>query len=125
MTNRDRAEAYYMRLNGSSLQEIADQFGVSKQLIAQFLPYSRHVTCHPHNLEACIFPEIRNFLETERMTYNRFAVLCGMGTQNIYNALTGKANPSKSTIDRILEVTGLPYEVAFRQEEKERDTCNS
>lgn len=33
MTNREKADAYFMYLEGSSFQEIADHYGVTKQYI--------------------------------------------------------------------------------------------
>lgn len=117
MTNRDKAEAYFMRLNGNSLREIADKFGVSYQYIAQILPSSAPAFHHPTNTEKCIYPAIRKYMEKNRMTYGRFASLCGLSPMSLYRNLTGDSTPLKKTIDRVLEVTGMTYEEAFNVDE--------
>ena len=116
LTNRDKADAYFMRLNGMSLQEIADKFGVTRQCIAQLLPASSPSFRHPTNADKCIYPAIREYMQKNRMTYSRMASLCGVTSMTIYNCLTGEVTPTKKTIDRVLEVTQMTYEEAFKKE---------
>lgn len=52
-------------------------------------------------------------MKDNRMTYNRFAALCGSSPTVLYRNLTGETEITKRTIDKILEVTGLSYEEAF------------
>ena len=113
MTDRDKADAYFMRLNGFSLQEIADQFGVSKQYIAQMFPASGRAAQHMRNPERCIYPSIRKYMKQNRMTYSRLAALCGCSPTSLYRNLTGEAEITKRTIDKLLEVTQMTYEQAF------------
>ena len=116
MTNKEKADAYFMRLNGMSLREIADKFGVTYQCIAQILPATSPAFRHPTNADKCIYPAIREYMQKNRMTYNRLAALCGITPMTIYRSLNKEVNPTKKTIDRVLEVTQMTYEEAFKNE---------
>lgn len=112
MSVEDKVRAYEMRLRGSTVQEIADEFGVTKQYIAQFLPKGSR-TRKPKIYESCVFPAIRNYLFKNRYTYSGFAKKCCVSDSIMRNALDGNVVMSKTTIDRILEATGMTYEEAF------------
>lgn len=112
LSTSDKIEAFSMRLNGSSLQEIADKFGVSRQCIFQIVPTGTSYRLS-NNYESCIYPNIRRFLIENRYSYHRFADLCAVSLTCMHNALIGRVSPHKSTIDKILEVTGMTYEEAF------------
>lgn len=121
MTNRDRAEAYYMRLNGKSFQEIADQFGVSRQRIHQIL----NGACERaprRNLDTIIYPAIKNYMKENRLSFSGISRLCGINLWPIINGLCGKNDISKHIIDAILDVTGMTYEEAFKKEDGEKCT---
>ena len=45
----------------------------------------------------------------------KFAKLLGCGSSTVGKYLSGKAQPNKQIIDKILEITGMTYEEAFKQ----------
>ena len=116
MTNRDRAEAYFMRLEGSSFQEIANRFGVSRQCIQQCLNGLCERTPR-RNLDTIIYPAIKNYMKENRLSFNGFSHSCGISLGSIVGGLCGKNEISKRVIDAILDVTGMTYEEAFKKEE--------
>lgn len=123
MTNEQKAEAYLMRLNGASLQEIAEKFGTTKQNVALFLP-GGHCKVRSKTYEDCIYPNIAWWLYEHRISYSRFSIMCGCSNDRIYRGLNGKVELRKSTIDKILEVTGMNYETAFSMERQEAEREN-
>lgn len=115
MTIDEKVEAFRMRLEGNTIQEIANRFGVSKQYISKELRTER-IRSNEKIVNACIYPNIRKFLVQERLTCRGFSNEFGLSYATLYNTLTGKAEPRKKTIDRILECTGLTYEEAFSKD---------
>lgn len=121
MTNRDRAEAYFMRLEGKSFQEIADRFGVSKQNIHRLL----NGICERsprRDLDTIAYPAIKNYMKKNKLSFNGLSNLCGINLGPIINGLCGKNDISKRTIDAILDVSGMTYEEAFKKEDTEKCT---
>lgn len=116
MTEEDWAEARAMRANGFTLQEVADRFGVTRQLISKKMPTYCHAKQTCRDPGKIIYPGLRRYMMDNRFTFSRFAVHCGVGYPQLYNALTGRADPFKATIDKILAGTGMTYEEAFGKE---------
>lgn len=115
MTIDEKVYAYRMRLEGNTIQKIADHFGVSKQYISKELKTER-VRSNEKIVDACIYPNIRKFLIQEGLTCHGFSNKTGIAYTTLHHALTGKTDPRKETIDRILECTGLTYEQAFSKD---------
>lgn len=117
LSNKDRAEAYYMRLEGHTLQEIADKYGVTKQAVSQLLPHG--LNKYENYAKGCIYPAIARWMIKNRMSYLSFSNKIGINNMTLRNALIGASSPTKVNIDGILRVTGLKYEEAFSSEETE------
>lgn len=117
LSNKDKAEAYYMRLEGHTLQEIADKYGVTKQALSQFLPHG--LNKYENYAKGCIYPAIARWMIKNKMSYLSLSKSTGVNNVTLRVALSGKSSPTKFTIDGILKVTGLTYEEAFSTEETE------
>lgn len=117
MTNRERAEAYFLRLEGVPVNEIANRYGVSASRIYQILPivYDRA----GDYARKCVYPNIAAWLVRNRVSYSAFSKMIGFCYASAQGWLTGKRIPDKKAIDAVLKVTGLTYEEAF----KEGDAC--
>lgn len=116
MTNKERAEAYFMRLEGKTFQEIADRFGVSKQNIQRLL----NGVCERsprRDLDTIVYPAIKNYMKENKLSFNSISHLCGINIGPIINGLCGKNDISKRTIDAILDVTEMTYEEAFKKDD--------
>lgn len=115
MTKEDKIKAYAMRLDGASFQQIADEFGVTRQYIHQVItkPGGRD-----RPIRRYIYPNIAIWMHEKRHSAKALAADIQVSQQCITKILKGKGNPSKQTIDRILEVTGMTYEQAFFQDKE-------
>lgn len=121
MTNRDKAEAYFMRLEGKSFQEIADCFGVSWQYIHHLL--SGICERKPRrSLDTVVFPGIRNYMRENQLSFAGFSKILGISIKQVICGLCGKNDITKNFIDRVLDTTGMTYEQAFKKEGSEECT---
>ncbi len=119
MTNQDKVAAYAMRLEGASLQECADRFGVTRECIRQITPpVQARARSRGKCFEDCAFPNLAKWLCENRYSYNSFAKLACISPVSMKKALNGATSVTKRVIDRILEVTGMSYEVAFAKKIK-------
>lgn len=112
MTKEEKLMAYSMRLDGKTLQEIADHFCVSRQRIHQLLPRDS-ILCRPESYRGFIYPNITKYLRDSDKTVALFSEEIGVSVSGLRSNLTGKRTLCKSTIDAILRVTGMTYEEAF------------
>lgn len=119
MSDDDRKKALEMRMEGKSLQEIADHFGVTPPLISA-LSHKAGLRCRSvYKSAKVIYPSIAQYLKTNCISVCSFADLCGVSSRMMYTFLSGQVCASKYTIDQILRVTGMTYEEAFSEcEEK-------
>lgn len=115
MTNKEKAEAYFMRLEGKTFQEIADRFGVSKQNIQQILKGLCERSPR-RNVDTVIYPSIQRYMKENNLSFNAFSHLCGINLGPVINGLCGKNGITKRFIDAVLDVTGMTYEEAFKKE---------
>lgn len=111
MTNEQKVEVYRMRLNGATLQECADKFGVTREYIRQITPAVRG---NRRCFKVCIYPGVAKWLEDNDWTFSQLADKSGVSVAALETFLTGRGGTSKRTIDRLLEITGMTYEEAFK-----------
>lgn len=113
MTKKEKVEAYEMLLNGCTFQEVGENFGVSRQYIQQLFPFMERRYGH----DDYIYPNIANWLRTNRMNLSCFARKLGTDSNTVSRWFRGINNPKKDFIDAILTLTGMTYEVAFSENE--------
>ena len=103
-------EMFRFRIEGRSLQEIGDRFGITRERARQILnkPHAGGIATR------CVYPAIRRYLETNVISQKDFAERIGVSNSGLTNVLLGKHLPNKRMIDKILHETGLTYEEAFR-----------
>ena len=111
-----------MKNEGKTYQAIADEFGISKQRVQQLIGtrdarYFRHI-----KKTACIYKGIRTYLNDNKISVAEFVrrvygCYHPVYMSRIMSKLRGSNDIQKRYIDKILEVTGLTYEVAFELEE--------
>lgn len=68
-----------------------------------------------------LYPNIEKWRIENGMSHSALARVCGVCPTNMTNIIYGRGcdnsrGPTKMVIDRILEVTGLTYEEAFRRD---------
>lgn len=112
-----------MRSEGMSYRQIAAEFGISYQRVHQMIGTECHF--RPVKEDECIYKGLRDWMNENRYSRTHFVRLLYGKTQSetqkrIAGVLRGKGC-TKTLIDRILDVTGLPYEVAFKVEGESND----
>lgn len=108
------------RLADSGLKrvEIADICGVSRQRVQQILGKRDPAYFRPFGKERCVYVNLRDWLNQERVSINELVRRLD-GDMNprrccaVSAWLTGKTYPLKSSIDKLIAVTGLSYEELF------------
>lgn len=110
MTKEQILGACSMRLDGHTLQEIADKYGVSAQYISTIVPRSFKTGVR------CIYPALKAWMGQKGYSAERIAKFCDVHRNTVYGWLNGKHTIDKPCIDKILQLTGMTYEEAFREE---------
>ena len=117
-----KQEKLALREQGMTYQQIADHFGISYQAVAQ--PLAKYQPNHFHYVTetGCVYPNIRKWLNDNKVNKSEFARRCGFCNQSdrkkrLDGYLKGRCDPPKRVIDKILSVTGLTYEQAFSKKE--------
>ena len=95
-----------LRQKGMTYDEIAKQYGVSKQAVEQAI--------HPRKLKInCVYPVIEAWMQDHHMTVAKFADLLGVRYCTARYVLSGEEEPKKTFIDSVRNATGFTYEEAF------------
>lgn len=61
------------------------------------------------------YPSIEKYMTDHNLSLREFARQCDMPSSTMCRLLNRQTEPSKSTIDKIMAVTGLSYEECFRE----------
>lgn len=61
------------------------------------------------------YPYLDKWIYSHGYTNMSFANAIGIEKSHFVRLMNGNGNPMKKTIDKIMKVTGLPYEVAFAE----------
>lgn len=110
-----------MRIDGYSFQEIADKYGVTRQCVQQKLAYSLGMK----NIEddsKIVYPNIKEWMRSENISKFKLSKMVGMKqktSSSIRQKLYGEVEFKISEIKRLIEITGMPFEVLFSEEKKD------
>lgn len=123
-TYEDRKEQMEkLKSQGWTYAEIAQMFGVTRQRVYQII--GGHYNTHFKRVteEKCIYPNLLRFLNENRISMRELTRLVygyyhRASEQRIRMVLKG-ADCHKSLIDKMLDVTRLSYEEAFKRKEDE------
>lgn len=108
MTKEQMIDAYARRLNGESLQSIADRYGVTREYIRQIT-----VGAGPSRVDKCVFPNLQKWMAVNDCKLYDLADRVGASYNSMSRWMTGQTDPKLYYIERILEVTGMSFEEAF------------
>ena len=114
MNIEEKIDICAMKLNGYTLQEIGDKYGVSRERIRQILqgicnPKPRR--CHADWL----YPNIAKWANESRISNNRLGELLGVTNTAVRNYMIGKRDLPKRVIDKLIEISGMTYEKLFEK----------
>ena len=105
-------------LSGLSVTEIAKKYGVSKQAVSQCCCVYGKRLFRPYTKKECIYMHLRDWLNTNEVKISQLVLMLGREPEGSYHTtiaryLTGKTEPRKGFIDKLIRVTGLPYAMLF------------
>lgn len=99
---------------GMTYEEIAELFGVSRQAVHSAINRSND-GFRAASVRKVKYVGLRDWLMENRINVGELEKR--IGGNRLHQAIKGKGNPQKSTIDAILAVTGLTYEECFKEED--------
>ena len=108
----------YALKHGDTLQTLADTHGISKQRVAQLVGAVRPMKEWTKTYS--VYSGIDSWMKYHHVTYCAFNVRLGYSPgatsqTNLKRMLMGETEPRKALIDKVLEVTGMTYEEAFKR----------
>ena len=111
MTREEKIDAFTMRLNGYTLQEIGDKYGLTRERIRKM--FASIATESGISRKNYIYPNISDWMIDNNVKQSDLSKKLGCAQNTISSYLTGKNPPSFAFINLMLELTKMPYEVAF------------
>ena len=117
MTREEKIDAFTMRLDGYTLQEIGDKYGLTRERIRQM--FAAVTTESGISRKNYIYPNISDWMIGNNVSQGDLCKKLGCAQTTISSYLIGKREPTFSFINLILELTKMPYEVAFSKERME------
>ena len=111
-------EIIQMRVDGFTLQEIADKYGVSEQCIShKLLSIAKRDNTRPKWFdERVIYPNIAKYMINNRISRHALAKEIGLSNlQCLTRRLYGELDFSMSEIKKLLEITGQTFEYLFSE----------
>lgn len=121
MTREEKIEAFTMRVDGATYQEISNKFGVTKQCIEQMLrPRDRK---RPKISKQCIYSGLAQYIKDNNLTYSKLEKIMGVNSvTTVSKKIKGKTLFTIVEIERILEKTGMTFEECFKKKAPEAGT---
>lgn len=108
-----------MRQQGMKYSDIAELLGCSRQYVAEVCGKAN--VAH-FRLCNSIYPNLQRWINENKVS--KFELLRRIGyttsspnVDKIGRIIRGKTKPTKDYIDRLIKVTGMPYEVLFAEME--------
>ena len=117
MTKEEKIDAFTMRLDGYTLQEIGDKYGLTRERIRKM--FALITTESGISRKNYIYPNISDWMIGNNVSQGDLCKKLGCAQTTISSYLIGKREPTFSFINLILELTKMPYEVAFSKERAE------
>lgn len=112
-----------MRLDGYTMQQIADEYGVTKQCIQQKISsITKNYTPRQGGVrkidEKIIYPNLAKWIFDNGYSVGSFAKRLGMScSNNLLIKLHGERSINMAEIRRMLEFTGRTFEYLFAEKE--------
>ncbi|WP_312281572.1 helix-turn-helix domain-containing protein [Oscillibacter sp.] len=113
MTEKQKVDAFAMKLDGYTLQDIGEKYGVTREYIRQMFAYVCTKSGVPR--KNYVFPNITDWMEANNVTQTDLAKLLGVGQTTISSYLTGRNDPPMRFVSLVLDKTGMQFETAFKK----------
>ena len=84
MTIDQKVEMFRLRLEGNTLQEIVDRFGITRERVRQILLSAESLRIRTPELYDCVYPNLAKWLRDNRCSYSGFARKVGMSYEQAF-----------------------------------------
>lgn len=118
-----------MRLDGYTLNEIAEKYNVSKQCVQQHLSaLAGNQKPRPRGIdEKIIYPNLAKWIAQERIARYELSHMLDLSINNmvtttINKRLYGEVDFTMTEIKKLLEITGQTFEYLFEEKSNEQAT---
>lgn len=120
MTKEQKIEAFTMRLDGYTLEEIGNCFGITKEAVRSM--FSRITTESGIVKKQYVYPNIAKWMIENNLNQSYFAKKLECSQNAVSSWLIGRRNPSYRFISIVLKETGMTFEEAFKREDPNEKT---
>ncbi len=110
MTKEEKIDMFAMRLNGCTLQQVADKYGITRERVRQIL----FAYTAPRKEKVYAYPNISHWMAENGVTLSQLADNCKLSYNTVRGYLNGVREPNFIFVQYILKETGMPFEVAFQ-----------
>ena len=122
MAKYDKKRIIELREQGKTYKNIADEVGCSKQYVALVCGKTNPNKFRYIQNDQCVYPNLRKWMNENKISRKALIRLskCYESTGSsvhLSHFLQGVTEPTKQVIDRLIETTGIPYEVLFSKVE--------
>lgn len=124
MGKHPQADLYVQeRMKGKTYAQIAKEYGVCYQTVWNACKGMQSGRFRAWTKERCIYPNLRKWLNDNRVSLDAFVVRMGcinsgQAAARFSDYLRGRCNPTKKVIDGMLRVTGLTYEQMWERDDE-------
>lgn len=106
------------RARGMTYAQIANKHGVSKQRVGQVCGTKVQNQFRAISADGCVYKNLRNWMNQNQISRNELMRRMGFQTGGkqmdaLRRCMKGISNPSKEFIDKMMEATGMSYEILF------------
>lgn len=116
MTREEKIEAFTMRLDGCTYQEIADKFGVTRQRVEQIVGKKIRKPRTGLREKGFLYPNLIEWMYKKEITITKLTELIGLSNYQVVTArLRGEKEFHIDEIDKILAASGMSYEFMFQR----------
>lgn len=118
----DKQKILAMRDGGMTYQAIADELGCTRQYVGQVCGKYNPGQFRLIKQHECIYPNLRRWMNENKVSRKELVRRSGCyestsSSAHLSNIMRGVTEPSKPIIDKLIEATGLPYDVLFSEVE--------
>ena len=110
MTKEEKIDMFAMRLNGCTLQQVADKYGITRERVRQIL----FAYTAPRKEKVYAYPNISHWMAENGVTLSQLADNCKLSYNTVRGYLNGVREPNFIFVQYILKETRMPFEVAFQ-----------
>ena len=110
-----------MRINGSTLQEIADKYGCTRENIRQEIGRAKRIMNVKRHYSDVIFPNIREYMSLHDVSKYEISKRTGIYYQGLNKCLKGDRDFSLGNAFKIANLMGMTVDQAFSMDELQEE----